>query len=85
VFEALACGAPLLCAPWSDAENLFRPGDDYVIAETGDEMSAKIEELLRDSKARKQIADNGMQTVRNHHTCHHRALQLLDICQELGR
>lgn len=85
VFEALACGAPLLCAPWSDAENLFRPGEDYVIAENGDEMSAKIEELLRDAKARRQLAENGMQTIRNHHTCHHRALQLLDICQELGR
>jgi spore maturation protein CgeB len=85
VFEALACGATLLCAPWSDAENLFRPGEDYVIANDCLEMSARIDELLRDAKARKQIAENGLQTVLNHHTCHHRALQLLDICQELGR
>jgi spore maturation protein CgeB len=40
---------------------------------------------LRDSKARTQIAENGLQTVRNGHTCRHRALQLVDICQELGR
>src|SRR5262249_10062022 len=26
VFEALACGIPLVCAPWSDSEGLFRPG-----------------------------------------------------------
>ncbi|HZU22156.1 MAG TPA: glycosyltransferase, partial [Terriglobales bacterium] len=26
VFEALACGIPLLCSPWTDAEHLFRPG-----------------------------------------------------------
>jgi hypothetical protein len=26
VFEALACGIPLLSAPWSDSEDLFRPG-----------------------------------------------------------
>jgi len=85
VFEAMACGAPLVCAPWTDAEHLFRPGQDYVIAENGEAMAAKIEELMKDSKARCQIAANGLQTVRNHHTCHHRALQLLEICQELGQ
>ena len=26
VFEALACGATLVCSPWSDAEQLFRAG-----------------------------------------------------------
>jgi spore maturation protein CgeB len=26
VFEALACGIPLVSAPWSDSENLFTPG-----------------------------------------------------------
>lgn len=30
VFEALACGIPLVSAPWSDAEALFRPGTDYL-------------------------------------------------------
>jgi spore maturation protein CgeB len=84
-FEALACGAPLVCAPWSDAEHLFRPNEDYVVVSNGDEMTSKVDELLRDSKARTQIAENGLQTVRNGHTCRHRALQLVDICQELGR
>ena len=32
VFEALACGIPLVCAPWRDSENLFRPGEDYLVA-----------------------------------------------------
>ena len=30
VFEALACGIPLLSAPWSEAEGLFRPGEDFL-------------------------------------------------------
>src|SRR5581483_5330898 len=25
VFEAMACGIPLVCSPWDDVENLFRP------------------------------------------------------------
>lgn len=85
VFEALACGTPLLCSPWTDAEHLFRPGEDLVIAEGSDAMTAIIEDLLGDEKARLQIAANGLETVRNRHTCRHRAGQLLEICEELGR
>ena len=28
-FEALACGIPLVSAPWHDAEHLFRDGLDF--------------------------------------------------------
>ena len=30
VFEALACGIPLVSAPWDDCEGLFQPGRDYL-------------------------------------------------------
>ncbi len=85
VFEALACGVPLLCSPWTDAESLFRPGEDYVIAQNGEQMASLIEELIRDSAACKQIAENGLFTITNRHTCRHRAEQLIHICGELGR
>lgn len=85
VFEVMACGAPLICAPWNDAEELFRPGVDYLIAKNGHEMTETIEGLLRDSKARDQIAASGLETIRQKHTCKHRAEQLEGICQELGR
>ncbi len=35
VFEALACGIPLISAPWDDAEGLFTPGEDFLVAEDG--------------------------------------------------
>jgi len=85
VFEALACGAPLVCAPWTDAEHLFRPGEDYVVAQDGNAMKGEIESLLRDDTARDQLAQNGLETIHKRHTCAHRAQQLVDICQELGR
>jgi spore maturation protein CgeB len=85
VFEALACGAPLVCSPWQDVEGLFRPGEDFVCVPHGEAMKAEIERLLRDDGARRQIADNGLQTIRQRHTCAHRAAQLLEICEELGR
>ncbi len=83
VFEALACGVPLLCSPWTDAEGLFRPGDDYLVVPDGATMRAEIERLLRDDGARRQIAENGLATIRRRHTCAHRARQLIEICEEL--
>jgi len=83
VFEALACGVPLLCSPWTDTEGLFRPGEDYLVAPDGKAMQAEIERLLRDDAARAQLAASGLETIRARHTCAHRAAQLLDICEEL--
>jgi spore maturation protein CgeB len=84
VFEALACGAPLVCSPWTDAEELFRPGEDYVCVPEGRAMRDEIERLLRDHAARAQISANGLQTVRSRHSCAHRAGQLTEICRELS-
>ncbi|HTK95003.1 MAG TPA: glycosyltransferase [Terriglobales bacterium] len=84
VFEALACGVPLLCAPWQDLEGLFRPGEDYLVARDGKEMTAMLSELLADDAARAQLAANGLETIRQRHTCDHRAAQLTEICEELA-
>lgn len=85
VFEALACGAPLVCSPWDDAEHMFRPGEDYLVVSDGVAMAAELEHLLEDDVARQQLAENGLQTVRARHTCEHRARQLEEICKEMGR
>ena len=85
VFEALACGIPLLCAPWTDAESLFRPGQDYLCVPDGEGMRAEIEHLLNDEKARIQLGESGRDTIRNHHTCMHRAQQLIGIYEEITR
>src|SRR5262249_28462755 len=84
VFEALACGVPLVCSPWTDEENLFRPGQDYLLVNNGQEMAAELRHLLRDAKARHQLAECGLQTIRQRHTCAHRAQELLSICEEIA-
>lgn len=83
VFETLACGVPLLCSPWEDVENLFRPGQDYVCLRDGEAMKAQVEEMLHDDRARAQMAANGLETIRKRHTCDHRAEQLAEICREM--
>ena len=83
VFEALACGLPLVCAPWHDTEALLRPGD-YLVARTGAEMKNLIRELLQDRDLAAELAARGLEIVRARHTCAHRVEELLAICAELG-
>lgn len=84
VFEALACGVPLLCSPWNDDENLFSPGQDYLVASDGEDLRAKLENLLADEAARRQLAEHGLKTIRQRHTCAHRAEQLISIYEEIA-
>ncbi len=85
VFEALACGIPLLCSPWTDVEGLFRPGQDYLTVSDSEGMKNEIAWLLKDDRAREQMAQSGLATIRAKHTCEHRAEQLLGIIEEIGR
>jgi len=81
-FEALACGIPLISAPWQDVEGLFRPGD-FLTARSGDEMTAAMELLLRDSETARQQSMRGLETIRLRHTCAHRVDQLLRIAEAI--
>lgn len=82
VFEALACGIPLVSAPWSDAETLFGP-HDFRWARNTTEMTRALHELLQDSSARAQQAAEGLATVCARHTTLHRAEQLSGIFDEV--
>ncbi len=83
VFEALACGIPLVCSPWSDDEHLFHPGEDYLIANDGNQMVELMESLLNDHQARRQLGEQGRRTIHARHTCAHRAQELISICEEI--
>jgi spore maturation protein CgeB len=83
VFEALACGIPLVSAPWSDSEGLFREGD-FVRVQNGSEMRQALAWLLADEAARQELARRGRETILARHTCAHRVEQLFRILAELG-
>lgn len=82
-FEALACGIPLVSAPWDDAEGLFRPGRDYLVARDGREMTDTLEAVLGDPLLGASLAASGRERILERHTCAHRAEQLLTIVGEL--
>ena len=83
VFEALACGIPLVCAPWHDSEGLFRPGEDYLVAETGEAMTRHLADLRDDPDLRASLVASGLAAIRDRHSCAHRAAELLTIVDRL--
>jgi spore maturation protein CgeB len=83
VFEALACGIPLVSAPWSDSEHLFRPGQDYLVVRDGTEMVAALRALGEDPDLRAGLVASGLETIRARHTCAHRVDELLAIVAAL--
>jgi len=84
VFEALACGIPLVSAPWDDSENLFRAGEDYLVAKDGEEMTRHLTALQNDPALRDALVKSGLETVKARHTCAHRADELLGIVAHLN-
>jgi spore maturation protein CgeB len=82
-FEALACGIPLISAPGEDAEGLFTPGRDYLVARDGAEMRQQLQAVLSDETLAGDLAEHGRRTILARHTCAHRVDELLAIAAEL--
>ena len=84
VFEALACGIPLISAPWQDSEHLFRPGEDYLTAKHGAEMESHMRALTHEPGLAAHLAASGLARIQARHSCDIRAEELLRIAATLA-
>jgi spore maturation protein CgeB len=84
VFEALACGIPLVTAPWSDCEHLFDPGNDYFSVRNGRQMRAALHEVLNNHELASSLAASGLRRILTRHTCSHRVDELMAIVSAFG-
>lgn len=82
-FEAMACGIPLLSAPWNDADELFTPGEDFLFVDDGADMKSQLQWLMADEELRNAFAQNGLETIRGKHTCAHRVRELIQIYEDV--
>jgi len=80
----MACGIPLISAPWNDTEGLFSPGVDYLVAHDSVEMTAALKAVLTDSALSTSLSVHGLETIRKRHSCAHRVNELLGIMEQLN-
>jgi spore maturation protein CgeB len=83
MFEALACGIPLVSAPWLDEECLF-PAGCYLRVSCGETMKEALSALLNDAELAGSVARAGLDAVLKRHTCGHRVRQLFAITDQLN-
>lgn len=83
-FEAMACGIPLISAPWKDSEHLFRVGEDFLMVKSGADMKAAIREIMQKEQKAENLRQHGLETIRARHTCAHRVTELLQILEEVA-
>lgn len=73
LFEAAACGAPIISDIWDGIETLFTPGAEIVLVDSADQVAAA---LNLDEPARHGMAEGARRRVLEHHTADHRARTL---------
>jgi len=78
LFEAAACGAPILSDEWEGLDYFFEPGREILVARTtGHVMDA----LAMDDAALRRIANAGRERALANHTAARRALELENILE----
>ena len=77
-FEIMGAGGFLLTNYQPDFDDCFIAGEDYVFYESVDDMMNKIEYYLVHEDERKQIAENGLNRIRDNHTYLHRVKEMLN-------
>lgn len=78
LFEAAACGTPIVSDYWEGLEDFFEPGREILVASTADEVQDALslgkEELRR-------IGEAGRRRVLAEHTADHRGAELLSLLE----
>jgi spore maturation protein CgeB len=82
IFEALACGVPLISAPWSDDERLF-PSGCYLRVGSCATMKLALWALMNDLEMVRCLSRAGLRSIRAQHTCRHRVQELLAIIDSI--
>ena len=74
LFEAAACGVPIISDRWTGLDELFTPGEEILLADTAEEAAALLRDVS-DAEAR-QIGERARRRVLAQHTAAHRAQEL---------
>jgi spore maturation protein CgeB len=82
LFEATACGSPVLSDPWPGLEDVFSPGEELWLAPDTDAALAALDMA---PAQRAEIAVAGRRRTLREHTGRQRAAMLVQALASIGR
>jgi spore maturation protein CgeB len=77
LFEAAACGTPIISDDWTGLDEFFTPGEEILIAQSSDDVNAMLHDIPI-TRAR-EIGERARRRVLAEHTAAHRAAELESI------
>jgi spore maturation protein CgeB len=81
LFEAAACGVPVISDYWPGLETIFEPGIDILISEGIEDTCYYLSHISEEGRQR--IGQNARKKVMSRHTAAHRAKELESYAMEL--
>ena len=81
LFEAAACGTPIISDYWKGLEEIFEPGREVLVAQSSEDALRFLRETP--DPERRRIANRARRRVLAEHTCLQRAAQLEEYALEL--
>jgi spore maturation protein CgeB len=80
LFEAAACGTPVMTDRWPGLDSFFRPGSEILVVESTDQVEAILREVGEEE--RRAIGARARQVVLDRHTTAQRAAELERVIAE---
>jgi spore maturation protein CgeB len=79
LFEAAACGTPLLSDRWIGLENFFQPGEEILLADDANDTLAALE---MDDVQLSRIARRARERTLDQHSSSQRAIDLIELLEQ---
>jgi spore maturation protein CgeB len=81
LFEAAACGVPVISDSWEGLDTFFCPGKEILIASSPEDVLGYLVEM--DETDRKRIGDSARSRILGAHTAAHRVKELETYVMEV--
>ncbi len=82
LFEAAACGTPIISDTWPGLDTLFRPGTEIIVANTRQDVLQALRDLPEPERV--LLGERARGRVLQAHTGRHRAAELLAYVREVA-
>jgi spore maturation protein CgeB len=83
LFEAAACGTPIISDSWEGIQEFFQPGTEILLAQSSTDVLRHIQNTSEQD--RREIGMNARKRVLEHHTAMRRARELAEYGGEMLR